>query len=155
MTSGEHQHVDYPNGSAEQGSPDVPARVAGRLAELGHQVTTQRLKLAELIFSKPQHLAAEDLLRMALAAGIKVSKATVYNTLNLFAECGLVREVNVDADRLYYDSTTIPHHHFFNEDTGELSDVPMNSVCLGDLPEPPEGTETAGVEVVIRLRNRR
>jgi len=142
-------------GTTSGTAPGPAARVAGRLAELGHQVTTQRLKLAELIFSKPQHLCAEDVLRLALGAGIKVSKATVYNTLNLFAECGLVREVNVDADRLYYDSTTIPHHHFFNEDTGELSDVPLNSVRLGDLPEPPEGTETAGVEVVIRLRNRR
>jgi Fur family iron response transcriptional regulator len=130
-------------------------RVARRLAAKGHQITVQRMRLARLIFARPQHLSAEDVLRMAVTAGIKVSKATVYNTLNLFAECGLVREVNVDSDRLYYDSTTTPHHHFFNEDTGELSDVPLDAVSVANLPEPPAGTETAGIEVVIRLRNSR
>ncbi len=131
------------------------ARVARCLSAHGHQVTAQRMRLARLIFARPQHLSAEDVLRMAVTAGIKVSKATVYNTLNLFAECGLVREVNVDTDRLYYDSTTAPHHHFFNEDTGELSDVPLDAVSVADLPEPPAGTETAGIDVVIRIRNRR
>ena len=131
------------------------ARVARHLSATGHQVTAQRMRLARLIFARPQHLSAEDVLRMAMAAGIKVSKATVYNTLNLFAECGLVREVNVDSDRLYYDSTTTPHHHFFNEDTGELSDVPLDAVSVDNLPEPPAGTETAGIEVVIRLSNSR
>jgi Fur family iron response transcriptional regulator len=140
-------HMDHGSG------PE--ARVARSLSEHGHQITAQRMRLARLIFARPQHLSAEDVLRMAVAAGIKVSKATVYNTLNLFAECGLVREVNVDADRLYYDSTTTPHHHFFNEDTGELSDVPLEAVSVDNLPEPPDGTETAGIEVVIRLRNRR
>ncbi len=144
--------TQLPQSDIEDGAE---ARVARCLSAHGHQVTAQRMRLARLIFARPQHLSAEDVLRMAVTAGIKVSKATVYNTLNLFAECGLVREVNVDADRLYYDSTTAPHHHFFNEDTGELSDVPVDAVSVADLPEPPAGTETAGIDVVIRIRNRR
>ena len=84
-----------------------------------------------------------------------VSKATVYNTLNLFTECGLVREINVDGTRVYYDSTTRPHHHFFNVDTGELTDLPDDAVRFLEMPELPEGTEAAGLELVVKIRNRR
>ncbi len=81
-----------------------------------------------------------------------MSKATVYNTLNLFAERGLIRELNVDPIRKFYDSTTHPHHHFYNVDTGELSDVPDDQVAFVQLPELPEGTECESVEVLIRVR---
>ena len=125
------------------------------LADHGAKVTRQRLALAEILFSRPQHLSAEGLLDAALAARVHVSKATVYNTLNLFAECGLVREVNVDSSRVYYDSTTRPHHHFFNVDTGQLEDLPDDAVSFLRMPDLPEGTEAAGLELVVKIRNRR
>lgn len=121
----------------------------------GHKVTSQRVALAEIMFSRPQHLSADGLLELARAAGVRVSKATVYNTLNLFAECGIVREVNVDGSRVYYDSTTHPHHHLYNLDTGELTDLPEDSVRLAELPRLPEDTEAVGVEVVVKIRSRR
>lgn len=121
----------------------------------GAKVTRQRVALAQILFARPQHLSAEALLDAAVAAGVDVSKATVYNTLNLFAECGLVREINVDGSRVYYDSTTAPHHHFFNVDTGELTDLPDDAVRFLEMPELPEGTEAAGLELVVRVRNRR
>ena len=129
--------------------------VARVLEAHGAKVTRQRLALADILFARPQHLSADGLLEAAQAAGVDVSKATVYNTLNLFAECGLVREVNVDGTRVYYDSTTRPHHHFFNVDTGELTDLPDDAVRFLEIPELPEGTEAAGLELVVRIRNRR
>jgi Fur family iron response transcriptional regulator len=129
--------------------------VARVLEAHGAKVTRQRLALAEILFERPQHLSADDLLEAAVAAGVDVSKATVYNTLNLFAECGLVREVNVDGIRIYYDSTTRPHHHYFNVDTGELTDLPDGAVRFLEMPELPEGTEAAGLELVVKIRNRR
>ena len=131
------------------------ANISDMLREHGAKPTAQRLALARVIFERPQHLSADDLFRAALAAGIRVSKATVYNTLNLFAECGLVREVNVDGSRLYYDSTTNPHHHFFNVDTGELIDIPEHVLRLAEMPDLPPGTESAGVEMVVKVRQRR
>jgi Fur family iron response transcriptional regulator len=133
----------------------MQANISQRLREHGAKPTAQRLALAQVIFARPQHLSADDLFRAALAAGIRVSKATVYNTLNLFAECGLVREVNVDGSRLYYDSTTHPHHHFFIEDTGELIDIPAEAVRLAEMPPLPPGTESVGVELVVKVRRRR
>jgi Fur family iron response transcriptional regulator len=124
------------------------------LRQNGAQPTAQRVALAEILFAKPQHLSAEDLLEQARRHGVRVSKATVYNTLNLFVECGLVREVNVDGSRVYYDPTMSPHHHIYNVDTGELTDIPYDAVRLAELPELPPGTETTGVEVVVRVRQR-
>ncbi|KPK58034.1 MAG: Fur family transcriptional regulator [Gammaproteobacteria bacterium] len=129
--------------------------IAKILEEHGHKVTSQRVALAQIMFARPQHLSADALLELARAAGVRVSKATVYNTLNLFAECGVVREVNVDGSRIYYDSTTHPHHHLFNMDTGELTDLPEDSVRLAELPPLPEDTEAVGVDVIVKVRSRR
>ena len=128
--------------------------VTEMLRQKGAQPTAQRVALAEILFAKPQHLSAEELLERARRKGVRVSKATVYNTLNLFVDCGLVREVNVDGSRVYYDPTMTPHHHIYNVDTGELTDIPYDAVQLAELPELPPGTETAGVEVVVKVRRR-
>jgi Fur family transcriptional regulator, iron response regulator len=132
--------------------PD-PHSIAARLASHGAKPTVQRLKLAELVFARPQHLSAEQVLKAARLKGIRVSKATVYNTLNLFVECGLLRELVVDRDRVYYDSTVHAHHHFYNVDTGEMIDIPAASVSFAGVPAAPAGTEQDGVEVIIRVRN--
>jgi Fur family transcriptional regulator, iron response regulator len=128
--------------------------IATRLASHGAKPTTQRLKLAEVVFERPQHLSAEEVLQEARARGIRVSKATVYNTLNLFVECGLLRELVVDRERVYYDSTVHAHHHFYNVDTGEMIDIPVESVSFLGVPSAPAGTEQDGVDVIIRVRNR-
>jgi Fur family iron response transcriptional regulator len=86
--------------------------------------------------------------------GSRVSKATVYNTLKLFCERGLLRAVEVDPTRQYYDSTIGAHHHFYNVDTGEITDIPLDAISLNVGAELPPGTEQAGVEVVIRVRSR-
>ena len=62
------------------------------------------------------------------------SLATVYNTLGLFASKGLIREVIVDPSKVFYDSNTKPHHHFFNVDTGLLRDFDSDAVQIEQLP---------------------
>ena len=128
--------------------------IANRLASHGAKPTVQRLRLAELVFARTQHLSAEQVLKAARERRIRVSKATVYNTLNLFVECGLLRELVVDRDRVYYDSTVHEHHHFYNVDTGEMIDIPAESVSFAGVPTAPAGTRQAGVDVIIRVRNR-
>jgi len=114
--------------------------------------TPQRIEVAEILLEKPQHMSADQILERLRKAGSSVSKATVYNTLNLFGKRGIVREVMVDPVRKFYDSTTHPHHHFYNVDTGELRDIPEEMVCFSELPELPEGTRSESVEVLIRIR---
>ncbi|RMG27440.1 MAG: transcriptional repressor [Gammaproteobacteria bacterium] len=129
-------------------------QTAQRLRQAGIQPTTQRVDIARVLFARHRHLCAEDVLREVTAAGFRVSKATVYNTLGLFARRGLVREVIVEPGRVFYDPNTQPHHHFYNVDTGELIDVPSSECTLQQLPAPPEGTTTEAVDVIIRIRNR-
>ncbi len=116
--------------------------------------TPQRLDIAAILLQRPQHMSAEHIIDKLRDSGSKVSKATVYNSLNLFSKHGLVREVMVDPIRKFYDSTTHPHHHFYNVDSGELSDIPDEQVCFQDLPELPKGTERKSIEVLIKVRDR-
>lgn len=129
--------------------------IAQRLEAHGVLPTAQRLAIARVLLERPQHLSADQLLAMVNANGGKASKATIYNTLRLFCDKGLIREVIVDPSRVFYDSTTGPHHHFYNVDTGELTDIPEDSVGFSRLPILPEGTREDGVDVVVRLRSAR
>jgi Fur family iron response transcriptional regulator len=123
------------------------------LTRHGLQVTSQRLDIAEYVLSKPQHVSADQILAAMRQHGSRVSKAPVYNTMNLFSERGLVRTVEVDPERQYYDSTCEPHHHFYNVDTGELTDIPADRIHLALDTDLPTGTEQDGVEIVIRVRS--
>ncbi len=129
-----------------------PSALAERLQAAGIGPTSQRLRIAEVLLSRPRHLSADQVLAEVNRETALVSKATVYNTLRLFTEHGLVREIVVDPNRIFYDSSTEPHHHFYNTDTGELTDIPADGVKISGLPPLPEGTETEQVEVIVRLR---
>lgn len=128
--------------------------VAELLQRFGVTPTNQRLDVGQVILSRPQHLSADQIISAVQCSGSRVSKATVYNTLNLFCERGLLRTVNVDPTRQFYDPTTSNHHHFYNEDTGELVDIPPEAVEFKRVPDLPAGTQASGVEVVMRIRNR-
>lgn len=129
------------------------AGIPARLASHGIVPTPQRVEIATILLEKPQHLSADQLLDTLRQNGSTVSKATVYNTLHLLSKKGLVREVIVDPARTFFDSTTHPHHHFYNEDSGELSDISADTIRIEDLPELPEGTVQESVEVLIRVRD--
>lgn len=130
-------------------------KLSEKLMRAGVAPTPQRLEIADILLDGPRHLSAEQIIDALRANGSTVSKATVYNTLNLFGDKGLVREVIVDPSRTFFDSTTHPHHHIYNADTGILSDVSGDAIDIRGLPELPEGTEPESVEVLIRVRNRR
>ena len=77
----------------------------------------------------------------------------MYNSLNLFVEKGLIREVIVDPDRVFYDPNTSPHYHIYNVETGALTDVDATDVRIEGLPALPEGMVTEGLDIIIRVRN--
>ena len=130
-------------------NPDV----AGLLRDHGILPTQQRLMIARVLFARRQHYSADQVMASVNDGRDRVSKATVYNTLGLFARNGLVREVIVDPTRVFYDPNTSEHHHFYNIDSGELIDVDSSELQITDLPELPEGTVAAGVDVIIRIRS--
>ena len=124
-----------------------------RLKSVGLRPTRQRLGLGKLLFeSGDRHVTAEELHGQAVEAGLRVSLATVYNTLNQFSAAGLLREVVVEAGRSYFDTNTSDHHHFFFEASGQLQDIPGEQVRVSDLPAAPQGNAVSRVDVIVRLR---
>ena len=135
--------------------PILRDEIPATLVRCGISPTPQRIEVAALLLERTQHLSADQVLVRLLENDAPVSKATVYNTLGLFAARGLVREVMVDATKVFYDSNTSPHHHFFNVDDGTLLDVASGEVVINQLPTAPAGTCTEGVDIFIRVRNQR
>jgi len=133
--------------------PQTSAELITMLQEHGIKPTQQRLQIASVLFAKPQHVSADQVLdQVNKLAGIYVSKATVYNTLGLFTRKGLIREVIINSTKVFYDSTTHPHHHIYNVDTGMLMDLDADEININGLPTPPAGTRIDGVDVVVRVR---
>jgi len=124
-----------------------------RLEEHGILPTPQRLEVADILLHKPQHMSADQIISRLRDKGSTVSKATVYNTLKLFEKKGLIKERIVDPERRFYDSSTHPHHHFYNADTGELTDIAADKVKFSGMPELPAGTTCEEIELLIRIRS--
>jgi Fur family transcriptional regulator, iron response regulator len=130
-------------------SRDAIARV---LRDRGITPTHQRVEIAHVLFERKQHFSADRILANVNAGHAETSKATVYNTLKLFLDRGLIRELIVDPNKVFYDPNTEPHHHFYDMTTGQLTDFPAEGVRIDGLPPLPAGTVAAGVEIVIRTR---
>ncbi len=127
-----------------------------RLRQVGLRPTQQRVALAELLFAEgDRHITAECLYDEAVAKNVKVSLATVYNTLNQFREAGLLREVVVRSGKSYFDTNTTAHHHAFDERTGRVEDIDLgvDEDELRRLVEVPSGKCITGVDVVVRVRD--
>jgi len=133
-------------------SPEYRRCVLGLLRRAGLRPTRQRLALGALLFGGPdRHVSAEILHEEAVAAGERVSLATIYNTLHQFKRAGLLRELAIDGTRAYFDTNTSNHNHFFIEKEGRLLDIPGDAVQIDGLPEPPPGTRISHIDVVVRL----
>ena len=121
----------------------------------GINPTAQRVTIAEHLFSRRQHLPAEKILEGVNAKDASVSKATVYNTLGLFSRKGLVREVLIDPERIFYDSNSSAHHHFYNTDTGALEDIPTDQLSITKLPETPANCTLESLDIIIKVHHNR
>jgi len=98
-------------------------------------------------------MSAEDVFRIVNADNNHVSKATVYNTLGLLAEKGVIRQVIADPAKVFYDPNTSPHHHLYDEGSGKLSDIDATDVRVTGLPPLPAGTSLQGIDVIVRFRH--
>jgi Fur family iron response transcriptional regulator len=151
-----HSDMTMNDISADVSASERPyAQALERLKAVGLRPTRQRLALARLLFdSGDRHVTAEQLHGEAVDARIRVSLATVYNTLHQFTKAGLLHEIVVDAGRSYFDTNMSDHHHFFFEDSGDLRDIPGRDVNVDQLPPVPEGAEVSRVDVIVRLRKK-
>ncbi len=124
------------------------------VSRAGLRPTKQRIKLAQLLIGdgENKHITAEGLFDLVKKSDVSVSLATVYNTLKAFCDVGLINEVMVDGGKSYFDTRLDDHPHFFWEDSGQISDVPSDSLEIKNLPGPPEKYEITKVDIIIRVK---
>ena len=123
-----------------------------RLRKAGLRPTRQRCSLAALLFGQgDRHVSAETLHDEAAKAGVRVSLATIYNTLHQFQQAGMLRELAIDGQRSYFDTNTSNHNHFYIESHGQLIDIPNDSIRVDGVPQPPPGMRISHIDVVVRL----
>ena len=132
----------------------ICASVRERLSKAGIRETRQRIMLGSLLWKGDgcRHVTAEQLHQEAVEAGMRVSLATVYNTLHQFTEVGLLRHIMLNGGRCYFDTNMEPHHHFLNEKTGYIEDIPAHLIDIKGIPSPTCGAKIDAVDVIIRIR---
>lgn len=123
------------------------------LEENGIQPTAQRVAVAEYVLFTKEHPSADKVWAGVQESFPTISRATVYNTLNLFVEKGLLRELHLAPDSVLFDSNTDRHHHFIDEGTGLIYDIPWNQVEVS-RENPLPGFEVHDYQVVMRGRRR-
>ncbi|THF56875.1 Fur family transcriptional regulator [Pseudothauera rhizosphaerae] len=128
--------------------------MTARLRAAGIPVTLQRLEIARVLLSRPAHMSADQVLSEVRQSVPDTSRATVYNTLKLFREKKLVKELIVDPDRVVFDSNTYPHYHMYDVNTGELTDVSAEELKVVGVPQLPPDIELEEVDVIIRVRGK-
>ena len=132
--------------------PRTTTELANLLRDNDITATLQRVEIARTMLAKKQHVSAEQVMAKVNKGRYIVSKATVYNTLRLFAARGLIKEVIVDPSKVFYEPATTNHHHIFNVDTGELIDFEAEIPQIANIPEVPAGYNVVGVDVTVRVR---
>ena len=138
---------------ASRSGKSLTAQSTARLRQSGLRPTRQRVELAGLLFDDcDRHVTAESLHDEITKAGVKISLATIYNTLHQFTQAGLLRQVIVDSARSYFDTNTGDHQHFFLEKEGMLIDIPGDAISVAGVPAPPPGLAVDRVDVVVRVK---
>lgn len=125
------------------------------LEEKGLRTTRQRRAIAKLLFSDAadRHVTAESVAEALREQGIRFALGTVYNTLHSFVEAGLLREVSgVEKGVIVFDTNTSQHHHFYDEGSKMLSDIPQGTIEIANLPDAPNGKSIAGYDIIIRVK---
>jgi Fur family iron response transcriptional regulator len=130
--------------------------IVNKLRSSGLRPTKQRVRLAEFLFirEKTFHFTVENLNKIInkKANPEKISLATIYNTIDAFKKAGHLKEILTNNNTSYFDTNISSHHHFYDDETNELTDINFNEVEVAKLPHAPKGKKIKDVEVIINLQ---
>ena len=132
----------------------MPSGDAARLEEHGIRQTAQRLAIAGFVLHTNSHPSADEVWEGVRSSFPMVSRATVYNTLNLFVDHGLLDALVVTEGRVVFDANVAPHHHFIDEATGEIVDLPWDALKVRQI-DKLEGFDVRDYQVIVRGKRRR
>jgi Fe2+ or Zn2+ uptake regulation protein len=128
--------------------------LADKLRDHGIQPSAQRMAVAEYVLDTEEHPSADLVWKRVASRFPYISRATVYNTLNLFVEKGLLRALSIAEESVVFDPNTDRHHHFIDEETGEIHDIAWDKVQVCNV-EGLKGYVINDYQVVIRGKRKR
>ena len=130
--------------------------IVNKLRSIKLRHTKQRIRIAEFLFSREKtfHFTVENLNKIINKKGNleKISLATIYNTIEAFKKAGHLKEILTNNNTSYFDTNVSSHHHFYDDETNELTDINFNEIEVAKLPHAPKGKKIKEVEVVISLQ---
>lgn len=116
------------------------------------KLTTQRVSIIKLLFAEGyNHYTPEQIHKKVLGLGLRISLATIYNSLKQFTKLGIIKEIRVSSEKIYYDTNCKSHHHFYDKTTNEIHDIDLNKIKVGNIPILPDGKKLETVEVLITI----
>jgi len=129
------------------------ATITEQLQFHGIQPSPQRMAVGEYVLHTRDHPSAERVFDEARLRLPTISQATVYNTLNLFVERGLLKALQLEPGHTVFDPSVGPHHHFIDEDSGRIHDIPWDAVNVAGIDDL-DGFEIDEVHVTLRGRKK-
>ena len=124
-----------------------------KLRQAGLRPTKQRMIIADILFNGTnRHFTAENLQNDIISSGKQMSLATVYNCLNKFKNVGLIKKIETLGEPSIFDTNVTNHHHFMDEETGELIDFSSDNISLRSCPQTPQGYERNGLDIIIKIK---
>ena len=127
-----------------------------RLRSFGLRPTKQRLAICKVLFDRKEtfHFTIENLKKkIEKITKSKISLATVYNTVHAFKKNGYLKEISLQGNKTFFDTNSSVHHHFYDEDTGDLMDIKNDNILLNKLPTAPKGKKIKDIEITVNIAN--
>ena len=127
-----------------------------RLRSSGLRPTKQRLTICKILFDRKDtfHFTIDKLKKkIEKNTKSKISLATVYNTVHAFKNNGYLKEISLQGNKTFFDTNSKSHHHFYDQDTGDLVDIKNEDIILSKLPSTPKGKKIKEIEVTVSIAN--
>jgi len=127
-----------------------------RLRSSGLRPTKQRLLLCKVLFDKKEtfHFTIDNLKKkIEKSSKSKISLATVYNTVHAFKKNGYLKEISLQGNKTFFDTNSKNHHHFYDQDTGDLIDIKNEDINVSKFPAAPKGKIIKDIEVTVSVAN--
>jgi len=125
-----------------------------RLRASGLRPTKQRLAICKILFNRKEtfHFTIDQLKKIVEKnAKKKISLATLYNTVHAFEKKGYLKEISLKGNQTFFDTNTKSHHHFYDEETTELTDIKNENISINNLPKIPNGKKIKDIEITIKV----
>ena len=127
-----------------------------RLRLSGLRPTKQRLLISKVLFDRKEtfHFTIDNLKqKIEKNSKYKISLATVYNTVHAFKKNGYLKEISLQGNKTFFDTNSNSHHHFYDQDTGDLMDIKNEDIFVSKLPSAPKGKKIKEIEVTVSVAN--